>query len=283
MILITGATGTIGSEVVKRMSPAWPLRLMTRSPERVQAIGLSSEVIRGDYHDRSSLDVAVKGVDAALLITNNPLRDDDSAFLRACRNGGIRHVVKMSAAAVEDEQAHDLIRRWQRRNESLLRDSGLSWTLLRPRAFMSNTLSWSHSVRSEGVVRALFGTAPNACIDPGDVAAVAMHALTEPGHNGATYTLTGPQALSAQRQTEELSRVLARPVTFEELTVAQARSQWSSRYPEPVVDALLDSALRQQDGAKTQVTSTVRDVTGRAANTFAAWCGEHRHTFSETR
>jgi uncharacterized protein YbjT (DUF2867 family) len=116
---------------------------------------------------------------------------DDERFV-AARSAGIRHVVKLSAAMVEDPGADDAITRWQRSCEEVLRGSGLRWTFLRPRSFMSNTLSWAASVRAQRVVRALYATSRNACVDPRDVAEVASPALTGDGHEDRSHVLTGP-------------------------------------------------------------------------------------------
>ncbi|MFD8980024.1 SDR family oxidoreductase [Streptomyces sp. NPDC059564] len=280
MILVTGATGTVGREVLRRIGPRPAVRVMARKPERVTAVPGTVEAVHGDYDDPDSLARAVRGVDTALLVTSRVGRDDDARFLRAARSAGVRHVVKLSAAAVEDDRADDLITRWQRENEETLRGSGMEWTLLRPRSFMSNTLSWAGPVRAEGVVRGLYGTSANACVDPADIAEVAVRALTEFGHAGRVHTLTGPEALTAVEQTAQLSALLGRPLRFEEWEPDQARVLWSTRHPAAVVEALLQSAERQRAGAKAGVGNTVREVAGRPARSFRQWAGEHLAAFT---
>lgn len=278
MILVTGATGTVGREVVRMLPSDRPVRVMAREPGRVVGAAGTAEIVRGDYGEPESVAAALAGVDAVFLLTN-PGGRDDGEFLRAARAAGVRHVVKISAAAVGDRRADDLITRWQRANEDLLRRSGMEWTLLRPRSFMSNTLSWASSIRSDGVVRALYGTSLNSCVDPRDVAEVAVRALTGPGHTGRTYTLTGPEALSAAGQTARLSELLGRPLRFEELGPGQAGAQWRARHPEPVADALLRSAERQREGAKAGVEKTVQEVCGRPARSYREWAREHLSAF----
>lgn len=126
----------------------------------------------------------------------------------------MQRLVKRSAAAVLDQLAEDCITRWQRASEEQLRASGMEWTLLRPRAFMSTSLAWAASVRSGRTVRALYGTPGNACADPRDLAEVAVRALVEEGYAGCTCTLTGPQALTAIEQTEQLGRLLGLPCAW---------------------------------------------------------------------
>ncbi|MGW2236728.1 NAD(P)H-binding protein [Streptomyces sp. NPDC001759] len=280
MILLTGATGTVGREVLRQLPPDAPVRVLARDPAKVTETAPTVEAVAGDYEEPRSLERALAGVRTAFLVTTGIGRDHDARFLEAAKLAGVRRVVKLSAAAVLDPQADDLITRWQRTNEDLLRVSGLEWTLLRPRSFMSNTLSWARSVREEGVVRGLYGTSANACVDPRDVAAVAVHALTEEGHGGRAYTLTGPEAISAAEQTRQLGRLLGVPLRFEELNRDQARAGLGGRYPEPVVEALLASADRLSAGAKAHVEDTVGEVTGRPAGTFRDWAADHLAAFT---
>ncbi|MDK9495339.1 SDR family oxidoreductase [Streptomyces katrae] len=280
MILVTGATGTVGREVLRRLSPDLRVRAMARQPDRLAQESGTAETVRGDYDDPESLALALDGVDSVFLVTSRVGRDDDARFLRIARSAGVRHVVKLSAAAVEDGDADDLITRWQRENEDLLRGSGMEWTLLRPRSFMSNALSWASSIRSDGVVRALYGESANSCVDPRDIAEAAVRTLTAPGHAGRAYALTGPRALTAAEQTAQLAELLGRPLRFEELDPAQARAQWSARYPEPLVEALLSSAERQRRGAKAGVGGSVEELTGRPAGSFRAWAGDHLAAFA---
>ncbi|MEU6055348.1 NAD(P)H-binding protein [Streptomyces xanthochromogenes] len=280
MILVTGATGTIGREVARLLAGRTSLRVLARDPGRVSVPDPAVRVVRGSYDDPSSLERALRGVRSAFLVTNDPRRDHDTAFVEAAAAAGVRQLVKLSAAAVADPAAHDLITTWQRGNEHLLEDSGLAWTMLRPRAFMSNTLSWAAGIRATGQVRALYGSSVNPCVDPRDVAEVAVRVLTEDGHTGRRYTLTGPAPLSAVEQTAELAKVLGRPLRFAELDPGQARERLLARYPADVVEALLHSAGRQRDGDKSRVEPTVEELLGRPARTFATWASDHAAAFA---
>ncbi|WP_329398659.1 NAD(P)H-binding protein [Streptomyces melanogenes] len=281
MILVTGATGTVGGEVARLLAADHPLRILARRPERVTVAGPAVDVVAGEYADRDSLDRALKGVRAAFLVTGSIGERDDVRFVEAARAAGVRHLVKLSALAVTDPAADDLITARQRENETAVRESGLAWTLLRPRAFMTNTLSWARSVREDGVVRALYGDAPNATVDPRDIAEVAALALTEPGaHEGRAYALSGPAAVTAAEQTALLGAALGRPLRFEELGPERARAALLARYPQPVAEALLHSAERQRAGAKAGVSPTVQELTGRPARSYAEWARDNAAAFA---
>ncbi|MEU1852691.1 NAD(P)H-binding protein [Streptomyces sp. NPDC019990] len=279
MILLTGVTGTVGREVARRLPRDRRVRIVARDPLRVTGAHAGAEIVAGDYGDPASLARALAGVERAFLVTNR-VGGDDERFLEAARAAGVRHVVKLSAAAVSDPGADDVITRWQRETEGLLRDSGMGWTLLRPRAFMSNTLSWAPAVRTDRVVRALYGTSPHSCVDPRDIADVAVRVLTEEGHAGRAYTLTGPEATTAVRQTEELGRQLGVELRFEELARHEARAALGGRHLAPLVEALLAGAERQRAGAKAGVDDAVREVTGRPARTYAEWVRDHLSAFA---
>ncbi|WP_284581874.1 NAD(P)H-binding protein [Streptomyces sp. 2P-4] len=279
MILVTGGSGTIGREVLRLLPSDVRVRVMARVPERVVGAPAAAEVVHGDFGDPRSVAAALEGADAVFLVTSR-VEEDDGRFLQAARSAGVGHIVKLSAAAVEDPLADDAVTRWQRRNEELLRTCGTAWTLLRPRSFMSNALSWAGSVREQGVVRALHGRSPNSCVDPRDVAEVAVRALTGLIPPGGAHTLTGPEALTAAGQTAVLAGLLGRPLRFEELGAEQARAVLAARYPAEVVEALLKSAERQRAGAKAAVGAAVPCLLGRPAGSFRRWAADHLAAFA---
>ncbi|GGU12497.1 nucleotide-diphosphate-sugar epimerase [Streptomyces coeruleorubidus] len=281
MIMVTGASGTVGREVVARLVPLASVRLLTRSPACLAPPAPGVEVVVGDFSDPVRLATAFAGVRAVFVVTADPLRPDhDANIIDVALACGVRHVVKLSALAVADPAADDLITRWQRANEERLLASGLDWTLLRPRAFMSNTLAWAGQIRESGVVRGLGRDGRNSCVDPRDIAQVAVRALTRTGHEGKTYALTGPQGLSPADQVAEISAVLGREIRFEEVSQDQARQALLVRYPAPVADALMESARRTAAGAKSGIESGVAEVLGRPAGTFRQWAEDHRHAFT---
>ncbi|MFJ9112340.1 NAD(P)H-binding protein [Streptomyces sp. NPDC102283] len=280
MILVTGATGVVGREVAGQLAAAGPVRILARRPERLTVRGEGVEVVEGEYADRAALDRALRGVASVFLVTNSPTEPDDERVAAAAAAAGVRHLVKLSMMAVEEPGADDFITRLQRGNEQAIRDSGVPWTFVRPRTFMSNTLSWVPGIRSAGVVRALYGDAPVACVDPRDVASVAVAVLTGTGHEGKAYAVSGPEAITAREQTAQLSRVLGRSLRFEELDVGAARTALLAKYPPPVAEAFLESAERQRGGAKAAVLPTIQELTGRPARPFRVWSADHAAAFA---
>jgi uncharacterized protein YbjT (DUF2867 family) len=279
VIVVTGATGTVGRVVARLLARDHPVRLFVRSPDTAGTLDGRVEVVRGQYDDRDALRRALEGARAAFLVTNHPTEPDDARFAEAGAAVGLRHVVKLSGFSVGDPEADDFITRRQQENEEIIRASGLDWTFLRPRAFMSNTLSWAASVRNEGIVRALHGGAGHSVIDPRDVAEAAVRALTEPGHAGRAYALTGPEAITAAEQAEQLGKVLGRPLEFRELTVDQARESLLHRYPPVLAEALLRSAEHLAAGRKAHVTRTFEELVGREPASFGQWAADHRTAF----
>ncbi|WP_344531157.1 NAD(P)H-binding protein [Streptomyces rectiviolaceus] len=278
---MTGATGTVGGHVARLLSTDHPTRLLGRSLSRLRALVPGADVVSADFADRRSLERALDGARALFAVTANPLEPaHDANLLAAARTAGVEHVVKLSALAVTDDRADDLITNWQRENEDRIRASGLAWTMLRPRSFMSNTLSWAGSIRAHNTVVTPQPQSRNASIDPRDIAEVAVLSLTGPGHEQQEYALTGPEAISPAEQCEHLSQVLARPLRCDEIPLERAYATWAQHYPEPIAQALLESARRQGAGAKQGVDFTIDKLLGRPATTYRAWATDHAHRFS---
>ncbi|MEV0125756.1 NAD(P)H-binding protein [Streptomyces sp. NPDC050703] len=280
MIVVTGATGTVGGHVARLLGAHHPTRVLGRSPSRLRAAAPGADAVGADFTDRRSLERGLDGARALFVVTTDPSRPDhDTNLLAAARTAGVEHVVKLSALAVTDDGADDLITTWQRENEERVRACGLPWTILRPRSFMSNTLSWAESIRTGGTVLTPQPDSRNASVDPRDIAATAVLALTSPGHEQREYALTGPEPISPAEQCEHLAQVLARPVRCVGIPLERAYSSWARRYPEPIAKALLDSARRQGDGAKQHVDPAVEKLLGRPARAYRDWAEDHADHF----
>lgn len=281
-LLITGATGHVGRELLAQLAATGRLvRAMTRRPEAFAARA-DVEVVRGDFDDPKSLDAALAGVDAvfsmsAQAIFAAPTPTHDEALAAACRRAGVRRIVKLSALGGGGANPGNPIVRWVRAAEAAVIESGAEWTLLRPGRFMSNTLAWAPMIQRGNAVSIPMAHRRTASIDPADVARVAALALCQPGHAGKRYELSGPESLTPAEELAILSDVLDRPLELNALSSDAARAGML-RYgmPADVVDVILADSDGQHG---TEVLPTVRDVTGQPARRFADWARAQRGHF----
>ncbi|GAA4608151.1 NAD(P)H-binding protein [Actinoallomurus liliacearum] len=274
MILVTGATGNVGRQVVGQLlEEGAEVRAMTRRPDRAD-LPDGVEVVRGDLAEPETLPEALRGVERAFLF---PVPDRTAGFLAAARETGLRNVVLLSASAVRYERPNP-IGRLHAGIEQAVTDSGLSWTILRPGAFMANDLQWwAPQIRATGVVRGLGDGVAGTPIDECDIAAVAVRALLDDGHAGRTYLLTGPEALTDPQRVAILGDVLGRELRFEGLSAEEYRAAMSARVPAPVVDALI--AMRAESKEMAEVSPAPADLIGRAPHTYAEWAARHADGF----
>jgi uncharacterized protein YbjT (DUF2867 family) len=282
MILVTGATGHVGRELIEELARcAQNVRAMTRRPETAR-FPRGVEVVRGDFDDPTSVDSALVGVDRVFLMTAQPIgsapRPTHPALVaERARRAGVRHVVFLSVLAGGDA-GQDPITRWSNEAEAAVLASGVPWTLLRPGRFMSNALSWAPLIRQGGTVKAPFAHRPVASIDPSDIAAMARVCLTEPGHEEKAYRLSGPEALTPVQEGAILAETLGRPIEVVSLSTDDARAAiLRSGMPPDVVEEIITRVETSTHGS--EVLSTVHDVTGRAPRTFADWAKAHVDAF----
>lgn len=279
MILVIGATGTIGTKLVQQLHQAGvTVRAMTRS--RGKAAGLSSlaEAVIGDLDDIPSLVSAMRGIDRFFLITSSTQQDQNA--LAAATEAGVRHVVKISTqeAGWTPVEGHG---HWHKDREDLIRASGLSWTFLRPSMYMSFALSWAAAVRREGAIRCAGGQGKLSAVDPWDVAAVAKAALTEPCHENKAYELTGPELVSFGDMADTLAKVLGRPVQHLDLTEQQQAEIFTKMgLPKRTVDGLAESFSLIRAGRFAYLTGDVEKATGHRPRSFETWVREHIAAFA---
>ncbi|WP_405485300.1 NAD(P)H-binding protein [Nocardia sp. NBC_00511] len=281
MFLVTGATGTVGRAVVGQLLDAGlPVRAITRNPGTA-GLPAGVEVVRADLSDPASLTSALAGVRRVFLATAGPeIPTHDANLATAATAAGIDAIVKLSSGRAGDDAATDPIPSWHRAGEQAVIDSGVDWTMVRPMGFMSNALHWTHGIRQSDTVRAPFGQGRIAVVDPLDIAAVAVRALTEPGHAGEVYTLTGPQALSPGEQTETLAQLVGRPLKFEEISAERALEDLLRFGVDPeMARAIMALRATALESFTSVVHPTVADVTGRSPRTFEEWAADNRAEF----
>jgi uncharacterized protein YbjT (DUF2867 family) len=219
MILVTGVTGTVGRELCRLLLEAnLPFRAMCRSDEQVQKLAERGvQAVRGSFDDAESLERAMHGCDRLFLLV--PSVPEQATFLRRALDAaaaiGIQHITRVSAA----DANLDTKVPWARAHavaDHDLRSRAVRWTILKPTGFMQNML-WSAKPIAHGLFPHLTGDGRVGYIDARDVAAVASRVLTENEHDGATYFLTGPEALSAAEIASRISTALERPVASVQL------------------------------------------------------------------
>ncbi|MEU6557712.1 NAD(P)H-binding protein [Streptomyces sp. NPDC046915] len=282
MILVTGATGTIGSEVVRQLAARGEkVRALTRDPA---AAGVPSgvEAAPGHHRDRASVEAAMAGAEAAFLVGvfGPDDAEHDRGLVEAAKAAGVRRIVKLSAIGTADPR-YGVFGTWHRAGEDAVRASGLEWTILRPSSFASNTLSWAEAVREGTSAPNVMSDGEQGVVDPRDVSDLAVAALLGGRHAGRTYTLTGPETLSANRQAAILGEVLGRPVRLHELTPQQRREQLlASGLGEAYADSLAASARFIQEGGNAVVYEDLREALGRPARTYREWAEDHKAAFA---
>lgn len=279
-VLVTGATGRVGRIVVDRLLDAGvPVRALTRRPA---AAGLPAavEVVAGDLTAPESLDAGLQGVDAVFLVWTVPPTTAPAVVAHIATH--TRRIVFLSSP---HRTPHPF---FQQPNpmavlhadiERLISTAGLASTIIRPGIFASNALHWwAATIRDGDFVRWPYGAAETAPIDERDIAAVAARALSEDGHAGGDYVLTGPESLSQAQQVSIIGAAIGRRIQFVELSPEEFRRETAGRWPRPVVDMLL-AAWAATLGRPAFTTSTVADVVGSPPRTFRQWVADHADAF----
>jgi uncharacterized protein YbjT (DUF2867 family) len=271
MIVVTGATGTIGRELLRLLAAQGAeVKALSRNPPDAETLpGVSW--VAAELADRQALPPILAGAERLFLLTGN---SEDMVRLQknviaAAEEAGVGHVVKLSALGASDH-SKSVIGVWHYNVERVLQAADLAWTILRPHVFMQNLLEQRSSIQSEGKVYSPAGEAQIPMIDTRDIAAVAAATLTGRGHEGKRYTLTGPEAISYREATATLADALGRPLAYVPETYDQAWQRLRrAGLPPWHIGAQLALASYQRQGAGTDIiTGTVEAVTGRPPRTF---------------
>ncbi|WP_433757673.1 NAD(P)H-binding protein [Nocardia sp. CA-135398] len=275
--VVFGARGNVGRHVVEGLlSRAEQVRSTSRDPG---AAGFppGTEVVAADLEQPDTLPAALEGAQRVFLYAKPEGID---GFVAAAEAAGVRHVVFLSSGAVLQSNAssnpiavmHSVI-------ESAIEKSDLEWTFIRPGMFATNALWWwQHSIRDAGVVRMPYPDARTAPIHEKDLAALAVTALTEPGHHGQAYTVWGPESLTLREQVQQIGAAIDREIVFEVISDDEARAELSKTMPEIGVEAVL-AGWKAGITEPPQISTVIEDITGRPAHTFAQWARDHAHDF----
>ena len=276
-ILVTGATGTVGSDVLRGLAGRADLqvRAAVRDKEKSAALaGPGVELVWFDYTKPESLGPACRGVDAIFMVP--PFTPDGVAqsleFLKAARESGVKHVVKLS---VIHSLSGITVGKWHAAIDEALKKSGMSWTILLPGGFMQNFVETS-APRPDGNMYLPVGNSKGAFIDTRDIAAIAVKALTEPGHEGKEYTLTGPEDVSYTEAAAIMSEVSGRQIRFVDVPPEAARQgMLAAHMPEWMIDVILELNAWAKASQGGEITTTVKDVLGRPAHTFREFARDY--------
>ncbi len=281
MVIVTGAAGRTGGEVVRLLSTRGiRVRALVRDPARVKGLnGAGVEVVVGDLTRPATLDPAFRGANKLFLVSS-PDPDVDTLHgnaIEAAKRTGIRHVVRLSAHSASQSSTPLLLRVHGEVDERLSR-SGLSFTILRPHAFFQNTLFHAATVASDGVI---YGASDGAIpmIDNRDVALAAAAVLTANGHSGRMYDLTGPEALTQTQVAEKLSVALDRPVRYMDVPPEAFREGLRGKLPEWLADAYLDLTLNYGSGRDCEMTDGFERITGKKPRPYDQFARDFASAF----
>ncbi|MFI0449471.1 SDR family oxidoreductase [Actinomadura sp. 6N118] len=280
MIVVTGATGNVGRPLVQALAEAG--ERVTAVSRGTTPVDLPKGVrhVRADLAAPETLRPALDGAEALFLHDGGAGGHglDMRAIVDAARVAGVRRIVLLSSQGVvtrPDSASHGAV---IRAIEEAVRESGLAWTILRPGGFASNAYAWVESVRAERTVAAPFGDVGIPVIDPADIAEVAAVVLRKDEHTGHVYELNGPAAVTPRQQAEAIGAALGEPVSFVELTRAQAHARMTAFMPEPVVETTL-AVLGEPNAAELRLSPDVERVLGRAPRPFAEWARRNLEAF----
>ena len=276
MILVTGATGNVGAELVRALAGCGEgVRALIRRDADRATLPAGVDAFVGDLNQPETLAGAVEGVGAIHLLSGY---EGMGRLLADARRARVERVVLQSSSAVPGGDTSNAVARYHILSERAVRDSGLAWTFLQPNSFMSNTLQWIPQLRAGDVVRAPFADVPVATIDPHDVAAVSARALTSSDLEGRSYRLSGPDSLLPADRVRMLGEVLGRELRFEGQSDVEAREELLASMPAEYVDAFF-SFFADGKLDESEVRDTVERVTGRRPRSFEQWANAHGDAF----
>lgn len=275
-ILVTGSTGTVGSQVVHALSnvPGLTVRAATRGGKN--PFGGAVTTVGFDFDDPASLQSAVAGVDKVFLLTPFTPNQVELAgrLIEVAKAAGVKHVVKLSAIGCEVEPGIQL-GRWHRAVERLVEASGIAYTFLRPNNFYENFLNY-YPPQADGNIYLPWGSAGASFLAATDIAEVAKRALTQPGHEGKAYTLTGPQSLTIEHAARVIGEVTGRTIRYVDVPEEAARKgMLDVGMPSWMVDAMMELHALDKAGYAAAVAPDLVQLLGRPAQTFEEFAKLH--------
>ncbi len=284
MILITGASGSVGKAVLQEaIRTGSKVRGMFRSKEDAAKAPSECEAVLADYADKQSLRKALDGVSAVYVVCSPipQLVDLESNMVDACKEAGVKHVVLNSALGAGDYPKS--FPGWHRKVEDKLKAAGMSYTIVRPNGFLQNIVAFNApSIRTQGAFYAAMGDAKVSYLDVGDIAVVAVKSLHGGAHGGKTYELNGPEAISNQELAKRISRITGRTVNYVDIPEsAQRESMLGLGMPEWQVTALLELQLYYRQGGAARTDGLLQSLIERPPVTLDQYLTANAREFRD--
>ncbi len=279
VILVTGSTGNVGKELVPQLLDSGVnVRALTRDSVRRELIDRRADVRVCDLEKAETLSGIMDGVSGVYAITFGSVQLPN--LIAAAKEAGVEHVVRQStieAGAVPPIGPG----KWHREDEKSIEASGLAWTHLRPNMMMSNTIQWwARNIQKQNTVFFPGGKGRVSPVDPHDIAAVAKIVLTEPGHLGHAYDVTGPESLTIADMVNVLSKATGRSIRYVEVPESAAAEPMARMGLGPqVVAGLVESLGAIRSSKFGYVSDTVERLTGHHGRTFEMWARENINAF----
>jgi uncharacterized protein YbjT (DUF2867 family) len=264
MILVTGATGTIGRALIRQLKAReLPFKAFVRSESKGAA--LQCEYAIGDFDQADTVARALEGIDAVFV--NGPagehLPRQQSALFEAAQRAGVKRIVKISTRGA-DPSSHVSLARGHGLAEQALAESRVPWTVLRPSTFMQNLLRSAPAIRNTGKIFGAYGAGRIAFIDCEDIAACATQTLLDSKHAGQIFTLTGPSAHSYSEVAASCAAALGKPVEYIDLPPEQMLEQLKAAgTPEVFATMMVKLMVTFSKGGGGETTTSVQDLLGR--------------------
>ena len=283
MILITGATGKTGGEVARKLAAAnIPFKALVRDAEKAADIAaLGAELVVGDVADREFLSMALSGVDKAFLVlpNNEEQLTLENQFTDACAEAGVKHIVYLSSLESVPENTNPITQNHVNA-ENHIRESGMQWTMIRPTFFMQNFDTSAARIKEISKIIMPCGQGAVSTTDLRDVADVIVKVLTEPGHEGKSYDLTGSELLNFHEIAGKFSEVLGKEVEYIDQPLDEfAQILQSIGFSEWRVDAVCKELSGIAGGSVDHTTGTIQELLGRPPATIEQYIRDHREMF----
>jgi uncharacterized protein YbjT (DUF2867 family) len=286
-ILITGATGTVGSEVVKQLSAKGEniiVKAAARSATDNTFENLNRvQVVQLDYDKPDSLAVALKGVDKLFLLTpfQSNMVDLTSNLVSEAKKAKVKYIVKQSVMGADAEPGITP-GRLHRQAEKIIEESGIPFTFLRPNFFMQNFVNYySNLIRSQGAFYIPAGDAKVSFVDVRDIAAVAVKSLINDNQQkGRAYNITGGEALSYGQAAEILSKAVGKKINYVNVTDQDARNGMKDMsMDEWTIKSMIELFEITRAGYVSEISPIVEQVTGNKPITFSQFANDYAGSF----